>query len=176
MPSKDSITSGPTFAEMLVQTGLLAEVGAGTRAIIAQANQNVEAFAKKHLTVISCHGCTVQKWCCCLKTAAYLHEAVPIVARLKREGRDTPELRAFATLKGDGETGAVRLPLEEQERFVADFPAVFAPESGAWGLQGWTRIQLLPAAEESIGEAMTLAWQSALKTPTKPRGRGKKRR
>ena len=76
----------------------------------------------------------------------------------------------------DGETGAVRLPLEEQERFVADFPAVFAPESGAWGLQGWTRIQLLPAAEESIGEAMTLAWQSALKTPTKPRGRGKKRR
>jgi YjbR len=83
--------------------------------------------------------------------------------------------RIFATLKGDGAAAAVKLSPEEQARFVADYPAVFVPESGAWGLQGWTRIQLSPAAEESIGEALTLAWQSALKTPTKPRARRKKR-
>jgi Fe-S-cluster containining protein len=31
--------------------------------------------------------------CCGLKPKAYLHAAVPIVARLVRDGRDTPELR-----------------------------------------------------------------------------------
>jgi len=84
--------------------------------------------------------------------------------------------RIFATLKSDGKTGAVKLSPEEQGRFVADYPAVFAPESGAWGLQGWTRIQLSPAEEESIGEALTLAWQGALKTSTRVRARRKKSR
>jgi len=48
---------------------------------------------------------------------------------------------------------------------------VFSPESGAWGRAGWTRIQLAPADEELVGEALTLAWRrrTALSAAQKPR-------
>lgn len=46
------------------------------------------------LSVVSCYTCDAPKACCSLLTSAYLYEVVPTAARLIREGRDTPELRA----------------------------------------------------------------------------------
>lgn len=75
--------------------------------------------------------------------------------------------RIFATLHGDLTRGMVRLTPDQQQRFVRDNPSVFTPENGAWGRQGCTRVQLKAADEETIGEAMTLAWQNAVREPVR---------
>jgi hypothetical protein len=67
--------------------------------------------------------------------------------------------RIFATLQ-TGDRGMVVLTPEQQSRFVDGHPDAFAPESGAWGLQGCTRVHLKSADSETVGEAMTLAWQN----------------
>ncbi len=53
----------------------------------------------------------------------------------------------------------VKLTPDEQRALVRDRPTVFSPENGAWGRQGCTRVRLASADEETLGEAMTLAWQ-----------------
>lgn len=68
--------------------------------------------------------------------------------------------RIFATLHADLERGMVSLTPEQQGRFVRDQPSMFTPENGAWGRQGATRVQLNATDEETLGEAMTLAWQN----------------
>jgi hypothetical protein len=88
-----------------------------------------------------------------------------------------PEFRAggriFATLKGDGKAGMVKLTPEEQARFVTTFPKAFAPENGAWGRQGCTRVDLGAVDDEALGEAMTLAWRAAMQPPARSRARRK---
>lgn len=69
--------------------------------------------------------------------------------------------RIFATLRGDGIHGMVSLTPEQQQRFVDEYPEAFAPVNGAWGRGGATSVRLAAADEESVGEAMTLAWQNA---------------
>jgi hypothetical protein len=86
--------------------------------------------------------------------------------------------RIFATLHGDGRFGMVKLTPEQQRQFVREHPDVFTPESGAWGRQGCTRVTLDAADAETIGEAMTLAWQNAVASKTRatsPRSRRGKR-
>jgi hypothetical protein len=79
--------------------------------------------------------------------------------------------RIFATLHHDNRFGMVKLSPEEQAMFIRSHASVFAPESGAWGLQGCTRVHIDLADEDVLGEAMTLAWRSAVsKTPTKRTG------
>src|SRR4029453_2205851 len=70
----------------------------------------------------------------------------------------------FATLHSDDKYGMVKLPPEAQQRFIDDHPEMFRPESGAWGRQGCTRVMLAAADAETIGEAMTLAWQEMIRT------------
>ena len=65
--------------------------------------------------------------------------------------------RIFASLRGDGERGMVKLTPEQQAEFIERNPDMFAPESGAWGRQGCTRVMLARAHEEIVGEALTLA-------------------
>jgi hypothetical protein len=67
--------------------------------------------------------------------------------------------RIFATLRGDGKHGMVALPPDEQARFIDEAPDAFLPESGAWGRQGATRVVLAAVEAETLGEAMTRAWQ-----------------
>ena len=67
--------------------------------------------------------------------------------------------RIFATIHPGGRIGMVKLTPDEQHALVRERPIVFAPENGAWGRQGCTRVQLASADEETIGDAMTLAWQ-----------------
>jgi hypothetical protein len=55
----------------------------------------------------------------------------------------------------------VSLTPDQQKEFVRDHPDAFSPESGAWGRQGCTRVDLAAVDEATLGEAMTLAWRNA---------------
>ena len=83
--------------------------------------------------------------------------------------------RIFATLHGDDQWGMVKLTPDQQQRFVHDAPGAFAPEKGAWGLQGCTAVRLSAVDEDTLGEAMTLAWQNTSAKRTRSRPKGKRR-
>jgi hypothetical protein len=68
----------------------------------------------------------------------------------------------------------VALTPDQQEQFMRAHPDAFAPESGAWGRTGSTRVQLALVQEETLGEAMTLAWQNMVNRGASPR-RARKR-
>ena len=76
--------------------------------------------------------------------------------------------RIFATLKHDNQHGMVKLTPAEQTRFIRAHPDTFAPESGAWGRAGCTRVTLKSVDEEVLGEALTLAWQHTVNAPSRP--------
>jgi hypothetical protein len=75
--------------------------------------------------------------------------------------------KIFATLHADRRHGMVKLTPEQQEAFVRDHPFAFAPENGAWGRQGCTAVRLDVADEDTVGEAMTLAWRNGAVKPVK---------
>jgi hypothetical protein len=76
--------------------------------------------------------------------------------------------RIFASLHADMKFAMVRLTPDQQEAFVRARPSAFAPENGAWGTQGCTRVRLDAVDEETLGEAMTLAWPSRTATSRRP--------
>ena len=83
--------------------------------------------------------------------------------------------RIFATLHADGQWGMVKLTPDQQVRFVRENPTTFVPENGAWGRSGCTKVKLDSVDEDTLGEAMTLAWQNSAKksAPARSkRGRG----
>lgn len=67
--------------------------------------------------------------------------------------------RVFASIKADRQHAAVKLTPVDQATLMKTTPGVFSPESGAWGRQGWTRIALAEADDDTLGEALTLAWR-----------------
>jgi hypothetical protein len=69
--------------------------------------------------------------------------------------------RIFASIRTDHRAGMVALTPEQQAALVREAPRAFAPESGAWGRQGCTRVQFDAVDEDTLGEAMTLAWQNS---------------
>ena len=78
--------------------------------------------------------------------------------------------RIFATLGyPDGKWGMVSLTPEQQQTWVREHAGAFVPAKGAWGEQGSTMVRLDAVDEESLGEALTLAWQN---TVAKGRARG----
>jgi hypothetical protein len=84
--------------------------------------------------------------------------------------------RIFATIHPDHVYGMVKLTPEQQQDFVRAHPAAFVPENGAWGRAGCTSVRLDAVDEETLGEAMTLAWQNidrarAAKAPKPSRAR-----
>jgi hypothetical protein len=54
--------------------------------------------------------------------------------------------------------------LPNTQEFMRAEPDTFVPASGAWGRQGCTMVHLSAVDEETLGEAMTLAWQLAVGT------------
>ena len=69
--------------------------------------------------------------------------------------------RIFATLHADMQFGMVSLTPEQQQEFMSRDSA-FAPENGAWGRQGSTRVTLAEVDEEILGEALTVARRNAI--------------
>ena len=72
----------------------------------------------------------------------------------------TAKGKIFATLHADDQHGMVALTPDQQQRFVGEFPAAFAPAAGAWGRGGSTIVTLAAIDAETLGEAMTLAWKN----------------
>jgi uncharacterized protein (DUF1697 family) len=77
--------------------------------------------------------------------------------------------RIFATLHSDNRCGMVKLTPDQQQDFVRRAPASFVPENGAWGRQGCTRVHLNAVDEDTLGEAITLAWQNIASRGATPR-------
>lgn len=74
--------------------------------------------------------------------------------------------KIFATLQyPDANWGMVKLSIEDQHAFVQTHPDAFTPVNGAWGRQGGTSVRLSQADENSVAEALRLAWHKA-QTPT----------
>jgi YjbR protein len=79
----------------------------------------------------------------------------------------------FATLGFPDETRAmVKLTPEQQADFMNDYPEVFSPASGKWGLEGATSVFLPKARKTELSRAVEAAWRNAL---TVPSSRGKRR-
>jgi hypothetical protein len=81
--------------------------------------------------------------------------------------------RIFATLHYDRAWGMVSLTPEQQQTFIGDEPEAFKPEPGAWGRQGCTAVRLELVDEDTLGEALTLAWRNVAERPP---GRGTAKR
>ena len=76
--------------------------------------------------------------------------------------------KVFATLADPAKGLAmVKVPPDQQPHFLEVDPQAFFAASGAWGRAGCTMVRLQSANLEMIGEAMTAAWQCAVKRPPK---------
>jgi hypothetical protein len=84
--------------------------------------------------------------------------------------------RIFATLHQGDKTGMVALTPDQQAVLVREHPDAFLPESGAWGRNGSTRVVLKSVDEETLGEAMTLAWRNAEEKQRQKKSSRSKRR
>lgn len=107
--------------------------------------------------------------------------ALSLDGAVERAHMNHPDFRAngkiFATLSGDGTKGMVALTPEQQRDVLREHGAMFSPASGAWGRQGCTMVTLAAADSESVGEALTLAWQKAQKAaPGKTKKKAARRR
>jgi hypothetical protein len=80
--------------------------------------------------------------------------------------------RIFATLHPGNESGMVKLTPEQQQELLRDGSNAFVPASGAWGRQGCTTVRLAAVDEDTLGQAITLAWQNTKKQT----GTGRKKR
>ena len=82
--------------------------------------------------------------------------------------------RIFATLGyPDRKWGMVNLTPGQQRTWVHEHPDAFVPVKGKWGEQGSTTVRLEAVDEETLGEALTLAWRN---TVSKKAARGSARK
>jgi hypothetical protein len=82
--------------------------------------------------------------------------------------------RIFATLGyPDQHHGMVALTPDQQQHYIRSHSDAFEPVAGTWGLQGATLVRLSAVDEETLGEAMDVAFQNArakgAKTTTRTR-------
>ena len=68
--------------------------------------------------------------------------------------------KIFATFgQRDANLAVVKLSAGDQEMRVSAEPGIFAPLSGTWGRQGWTKVNLPAADEVTIRSALIAAWR-----------------
>ena len=82
--------------------------------------------------------------------------------------------KIFATLHADNKWGMVKLTPDQQEKFILENPEVFVPENGAWGRAGCTKVRLDSVDEDTLGDALTLAFQNTVRAPAPPKSNSKK--
>ena len=102
-----------------------------------------------------------------MTAAGFRRIALGLDGAIESEHMGHPDFRAngkiFATIKHDNKAGMVKLTPEQQQKFVHEAPESFAPENGAWGRAGCTKVVFRSVGEDMLGEAMTLAWQNTRK-------------
>jgi hypothetical protein len=114
-----------------------------------------------------------------LRPADFRRIALGMTGAIEGAHMGHPDFRAngriFATLYPDGKAGMVKVTPAQQQELVAADPGTFVPASGAWGRQGCTTVRLASVDEDTLGSAMTLAWQNSAKpraasraTPKRP--------
>jgi hypothetical protein len=79
--------------------------------------------------------------------------------------------KIFATLGYQNEgRGVLILSPEEQRELISQYPEMFEPVPGGWGLRGSTQVLLKQITRPVLQAAMTRAWQrKAPKRLSKPR-------
>jgi hypothetical protein len=109
--------------------------------------------------------------------------ALSLTGAIEASHMGHPDFRAnnkiFASLHPDLKLAMVKLTPDQQKTFIAADADSFAPESGAWGRSGCTRVTLATVNEDSLGEALTFAWQNIaarLKLAPKRAGRTSRKR
>lgn len=82
---------------------------------------------------------------------------------------DHPDFRAnnriFASLRGDGAIGMIKLAPEQQQVFLDEHAAMFTPSPGAWGRGGCTDVVLAKARGPAVRAALQLAWEAVMAKP-----------
>ncbi len=68
--------------------------------------------------------------------------------------------KIFATLWPKERRGVVKLTPEQQAAVLVAEPAGFWPVPGGWGRRGATNVDLDVVSEQSVREALTLAWRN----------------
>jgi hypothetical protein len=115
-----------------------------------------------------------------MRASDFRRIALGMEGAIERAHMGHPDFRAngkiFATLHSGDRFGMVSLTPAQQETFISQYPAMFTPEAGAWGRQGYTRVRLEAADEESVGEAMTLAWRNVIQQKAVRRPKTKRSR
>lgn len=70
--------------------------------------------------------------------------------------------KIFATLGPKEAWGMVKLTPEQQTLFIDKEPKVFEPVAGAWGRGGATKVNLEPATEPNVLQALRAAWENII--------------
>jgi hypothetical protein len=101
--------------------------------------------------------------------------ALGMAGAVEREHMGHPDFRApgpngriFATIHHSHESGSLMLTPDQQGRFLSAAPDAFSPAAGAWGRGGATTVRFASVDEETLGEAMTLAWQNVMNEAKAP--------
>jgi hypothetical protein len=68
--------------------------------------------------------------------------------------------KIFATISPDETKGMAKLTPDQQRSYMRLEPKVFHPCNGVWGKRGCTYIQLKPAQELTVLQALTEAWRN----------------
>lgn len=125
-----------------------------------------------------------------MTAAEFRRLALSLPETEERAHMDHPDFRVggkiFATLGYPDKSWAmVKLFPDQQAKFVAADPKMFAPVKGGRGRQGGTNVLLKAASKERVREALATAWQNTAPkslqskdqaTPAKKTSPAKKRR
>ena len=71
--------------------------------------------------------------------------------------------KIFATLSVENHLAVVKLSPIDQSVFCAFDESVIFPVNNKWGLQGWTNIDLKKVRKDMLQDALTTAYQEAIK-------------
>ena len=85
---------------------------------------------------------------------------------VERSHMNHPDFRVrgkiFATIPSVAkDEGMVKLTPDQQKQFAQEYPKVFSPVPGGWGVRGATLVTLAPATKEIVNRAMRCAWRNA---------------
>ncbi len=101
---------------------------------------------------------------------AFRRLALSLPDVVEDEHMNHPDFRVrgaiFASLGvPDKNWGMVKLTPEQQAGFVEEYPDVFTPVKGAWGLGGATNVRLGKTTGRTLRPALEMAWRNV---PIKP--------
>lgn len=68
--------------------------------------------------------------------------------------------KIFPTLMPAKGQASFKLTPDQQDTMIAARPRAFSPAAGAWGLKGWTRLDLARADRASASMAIEFAWRN----------------